>query len=231
MIKKLTFVCLCFLVLNVHGQAPQPTPITLETERVGLFYTLAFNQDQHRTFSQIVDGEWDQIGDRFELGSYQSIGDAVNAFEWLYKTYELTPEIVAYFNTTKLTIDEALVFEDNQNEHDVDYSLDGNILTIDDLNQLLYKNDGEVELQYYVQVGMYNEKIQFPPLPNDKSIQVSNPQSGTFAYRIGSFETRKEAEEFMQWLGNNNIDRTYVTSYYGKHRVSTMLAETIENLY
>lgn len=231
MIKNLALLCLSILVFETHGQDLQPSPLSLEDERVGLFYTLAFNQEQYNIFSSKVQGHWSRVDGRFELGSYDHIGDVVNAFEWLYANHQMTPEIVSYFNKTKLTIDEALVFVDNQNKHDVDYAMDGNILTVEDLNQLLYKNDGEIQLDYYVQVGLYDQKLQFPPLPNDKSIQVSNPQAGTFSYRIGSFKTRHEAEEFMAWLETKDINKSYITSFYGKHRVSTMLAEAIENLY
>lgn len=147
----------------------------------------------------------------YHVGKYTDYIHAQRARNTLYEKGFPSSGLVAYFHKRLITMDDAFVLMDNQNQADYEAYSAPQTISVDELNRLLDKNDLRTKDNYVVQVGAFSNKKHenyFAEMPF-KVVEYQT-SGGTYKYTSEPFATRAEADAAKEKAKRNGVPDAFV---------------------
>ncbi|HBH04970.1 MAG TPA: hypothetical protein DDX92_00015 [Flavobacteriales bacterium] len=136
--------------------------------------------------------------------------------------------VLPFFNHTELTMNEAIILASDQSKYESGFSVQGQDVSVEELNSLLYNSGQGVELTYRIHMGTYPDPVSnVDYAPEAHSMET---QEGFFTLVSNNFESKGEAITYRKDLLNKGCNEAYVVPYLNGKRISLLLAETISEL-
>lgn len=173
----------------------------------------------------------EQQGDHVLLGAFSVYKDAKSDAQVLRDQGYAGVEVVAFFNRTRLTLQEAMVLCNDQVAYEDEFSLGGLTISTEELNRLLFERSGGLTLDFKVHLGLYLEPAVLPIQNEQVSVELQETDMGFYTYVIGNFATKQEAIAFRKKLLDRGVAEAVVVPYVNGKRVSTDLAHSLGMLY
>jgi hypothetical protein len=167
----------------------------------------------------------------FRIGVFSSYKDAGSERAYLRRMGVENVEILAFFNEQNLSLEDAALLSNNHIGHDAFLSIEGERIGMEQLNAILFEHDGNVPVEYKVELGAHLNPMSFNIEENQVQIEESETTTGFYTYRFGTFLSRAEAIEFRKKLiAEHGVEEAVLIPYYQGKRISHMLAENFERL-
>ena len=225
----LTFAALIFSINTFASDI-----IRDSKQKKGLYYQIKLenqniNDDMYNRFETVDQFITPKSDYNFRLGVFNNYKTAKNTAQTLEKEGFENLKIVAYFNKANISIEDAMVFSNNQMKFEDNLSIDGNNISVEELNKLLFQNAGDMNLQYKVHLGMYAEKAEIPTFNTEVKVTTIETEQGFYTYTLGNFSTKEEAIKFRKQLVASGVNEAFVVPYFEEKRVSITLAQKLED--
>lgn len=159
-----------------------------------------------------------------EIGSFKDYLIAMKSQSELDEKGISNTEIVAYFNHTQVTLDEAFTLSDNRNEQDI-RSNNLPYMSEEDMATALKRVQNE-EFYYTVQIGIFNEANVNSFFDFPKSIDETITSKGYYRYTFGKFYTLNDAKDALNMMKENNFNGAEIIAFDIMDRIP--LASAIE---
>lgn len=204
-------------------------------QKKGLYYQVniieqLIDDDMFNRFETVDQYVTSNSDYNFRLGVFNSYKQAkTEAANLKHEGYKQV-EVVAYFNRASISLEDAMVFSNNQMKYEDNLSLDGQTISVQELNKIILDNAGEVELSYKIHLGLTAVQKEIPSFDPTIENKVIETEQGFYTYRVGSFDSKQSAIQYRKQLVNAGIKEAIVVPYFNGKRVSLTLAEKFENI-
>ncbi len=159
-----------------------------------------------------------------EVGSFQ---DYLIAMQTQYKLEErgiTKTTIVAYFNHTQVTLEEAFILADNRNDQDI-RSYDQPYMSEEEMDLALKSVQNE-DFYYTVQIGIFNETNVNSFFDFPRSIDETITSKGYYRYTFGKFYTLNDAKDALKMMKEYKFNNAEIIAFDNLDRIP--LASAIE---
>lgn len=131
-------------------------------------------------------------------------------------------EIIAFFHSNPISIDDAFVILDNKNDQDKRIS---HSLSSEDMDNML-ANVQNHEFFFTIQMGVFNEKNANAFFNFPKSFDERITPKGFYRYTYGEFRTLQDAKDALKMVKEYGLDHVIIIAYDDMARIP--LARAIE---
>jgi hypothetical protein len=173
-----------------------------------------------------------QTKEYFITGSFSQYIEAMKAKQEIQSNGYTSIEIVAFFNHSLISIEDAFALMDNRNQQDEENK--GFSLTEEELSNLLVQVQDQ-EFFYTVQMGLFTEKNinDFFDFPKQYDERIST--KGSLRYTYGTFATLSDAKDALKMVQEYGLNEAFVIAFDNLERIPLSRAiekekEAINNL-
>jgi len=126
-------------------------------------------------------------------------------------------EIVAYFNHTQITLDDAFAILDNRNGQEL-ASIDQPYMSEEDMEAALKSVQNE-DFYYTVQIGISNENNVNSFFDFPKTIDETITSKGYYRYTFGKFYTMNDAKDALNMMKENKFENAEIIAFDNLERI------------
>lgn len=200
----------------------------------GLYFSVKVNTSTPIEDSQELENYTilKQTKEYFITGSFTQYIEAMKAKLYIQSSGYSSIEIVAFFNHTLISIEDAFALMDNRNQQDEENK--GFSLTEKELTDLLVQVQDQ-EFFYTVQMGLFTDKNinDFFDFPKQYDERIST--KGSLRYTYGTFTTLNDAKDALKMVQEYGLDDAFVIAFDNLERIPLSRAiekekEAINNL-
>lgn len=173
-----------------------------------------------------------QTKEYFITGSFPQYIEAMKFKQEVYDNGFKSVEVVAFFNHSLITVEDAFALMDNRNQQDEENK--GFILTEKEIVDLLAEVQDQ-EFFYTVQMGLFTEENvnDFFDFPKQYDERIS--AKGSLRYTYGTFKTLSDAKDALKMVQAYGLDEAFVIAFDNLERIPLSRAiekekEAINNL-
>ncbi len=202
----------CFSVVNFYASGLQfsvKIPVNNTPEAI----SLANFKIQQKTQEFII------------AGPYQHYIEAMKAKQEIVKLGYSTLEIIAFFNHSTISIEDAFAIMDNRNAQD--QTNKGFTLTTEEISELLLDVQNN-DFFYTVQIGLFTEENvnNFFDFPKQYDERITT--KGNLRYTYGTFNSINEARNALTMVKDYGLSDAFVIAFDHLERISIDRAIEIE---
>ncbi|MCB9195369.1 MAG: SPOR domain-containing protein [Flavobacteriales bacterium] len=165
-----------------------------------------------------------QMKDSFKLQFYEhhvDVGEFEDYFVAMKNQYKIeefgydSTILVAFFNNSEITIDDAFLLMDNKNSVDQ--------------NNLSYMSEQEMDLAlqsvqneefyYTIQIGIYSEESVNRFFDFPKSVDETITDKGYFRYSVGKYKTLQDAKDALVILQKDYFENAFIIAFDNLERI------------
>jgi len=158
----------------------------------------------------------------FVIGEFQDYLLVMKASQELKKKGVNSTEIMAFFHSKPISIDDAFVLLDDRMEQDKRVS---HSLSSEEMDRML-ANVQNHEFFFTIQMGVYNEKNANAFFNFPKSFDERITSKGFYRYTYGEFKTLQDAKDALRMVKEYGLDNVIIIAYDDMARIP--LARAIE---
>ena len=235
MFKRFTLSALTLLLTFHFSYAGNGGMIADSKAKKGLYFQVLVMNEMlsDNLFNRYETVEQFKMGKNFmnfRIGIFASYKTAFTEREYLKSSGVGNVEVLAFWNNQNITLEDAAVLGNNHVSHDSYISIDGERIGVKQLNAMLFEHDGDVPVDYQVELGASLTPLNLDEYSNDVQITAYETTTGFFCYRMGSFKNKEAAAAFRKKLLNDGYSEVVILPYYQGKRISQMLAESFNQI-
>lgn len=126
-------------------------------------------------------------------------------------------EIVAYFNHTQISLDDAFAILDNRNAQEL-ASIDQPYMSEEDMEIALKRVQNEY-FYYTIQIGIFDETNVNSFFDFPKTIDETITSKGYYRYTFGKFYTMNDAKDALNMMRENNFQNAEIIAFDNLERI------------
>lgn len=183
----------------------------------GLFFSVKINTEAANTNTVLKEYIiLKQTKEYLITGLFPQYVEAMKAKQTIQAYGYQSIEILAFFNHTLISIEDAFSLMDNRNEQDLKNK--GILLSEEDIQELLASVQDD-EFFYTVQMGLFTEKNinAFFEVPKQLDEQVK--AKGSLRYTYGNFKTYKEAKAVLETVKAQGLNDAFIVAFDSLERI------------
>lgn len=157
-----------------------------------------------------------QTKDYLITGLFPQYIEAMKAKQNIEASGHKSIEILAFFNHTLISIEDAFSLMDNRNEQDEKNG--GHLLSVQEIDEMLANVEGD-EFFYTVQMGLFTEKNinDFFEMPEQSNEKVNT--KGSLRYTYGNYKTYNEAKEVLTTIKEQGLEDAFIIAFDSFDRI------------
>lgn len=160
--------------------------------------------------------------EHYIVGNFENYLLVMKASVELKKKGVDSPEILAFFHSKPISIDDAFVLLDDRMEQDKRIS---HSLSSEEMDRML-ANVQNHEFFFTIQMGVYNEKNANAFFNFPKSYDERITSKGFYRYTYGEFKTLQDAKDALRMVKEYGLENVIIIAYDDMARIP--LARAIE---
>lgn len=231
--KIFKFLSLLITTIFISVQSFAKQPIKNEKAKTGVFYQIQLIQlpETAQKKFETVD-YYKKAGETvYNLGVFQNYKHAKLALKELKEEGIGQGIVVAFFNKSEIELEDAMLLSNNQTKHESDFSINGENISTEQLNKMLFENAGSIQVTYKIHTGLFVESKVLPDFGGGIAVEEVENENGFYTYQIGEFRSKVDAIAFRKKMITSSVtSEAIVVPYAGEKRISLLLAETLTNL-
>lgn len=183
----------------------------------GLEYRIKINKS-NADLSQLEEFKPIRPSEKFtEVGAFTDYLVAMNHQYTVEKLGFSNTEIVAYFNFTQITLEDAFILSDNRNEQDIK-SQEKPYMSEADMDAALKSVQNE-DFYYTVQIGIFNESNVNSFFDFPRTINETITSKGYYRYTFGKFYTLNDAKDALNMMQENKFKNAEIIAFDNIERI------------
>lgn len=230
--KALNTISALFLIISTLNVFATDV-IRDSKKKKGLYYQIqlldqVINDDIYNRFETVDQYVTKESDYNFRLGVFGNYKVAKTTMGELKNEGFKNVKVVAYFNRVIISIEDAMLFSNNHLKYEEEMSIEGETISVEELNKVLFENAGQIKLQYKLHLGMYAKETNIPSFDKTIKAELRETKQGFYTYYVGDFNNKQHAIEYRKMLVNAGVSEAVVVPYFNGKRISLMLAEKFE---
>lgn len=196
------------------------------TQAAGLHYSVKINTNKDLKSDKLNQFSIQKETQGYVIaGSYPQYIEAMKAKQEIAKLGYSTIEIVAFFNHTLISIDDAFALMDNRNQQDQENN--GYTLSEDELSEFLVDVQNN-DFFYTVQIGLNTEQNinNFFDFPKQYDERITT--KGNLRYTYGKFSTINDAKDALKMVKDYGLGDAFIIAFDQLERIPLDRAIEIE---
>ena len=152
----------------------------------------------------------------YQVGEFENYLYAQRATNELKNRGFENSTVSASFNETSISMDDAFVLLENQNQADAEKYNEVYTMSVEDLNKKL-----DVATTFYVvQIGVFSKKKNTDAYDLPFRVDEVITEKGTYKYQSHEFKSLEDAREAQKLALKNGIEGAFVATYRNGKRVA-----------
>jgi hypothetical protein len=157
-----------------------------------------------------------------EIGLFSDYLLAVKAQNNLEEKGISKTAVVAYFNHTQITLEDAFILSNNRNEQDIK-SFDQPYMSEKEMEAALKRVQNE-DFYYTVQIGIFNEANVNSFFDFPRTIDETITSKGYYRYTFGKFYTLNDVKDALKMMKENNFSNAEIIAFDNVERIPLVSA-------